>query len=411
MGDYRILTNARLFDGISAEVMAGASVAIEDGIIRDVSAQPIRTAKAEVVDLGDRFLMPGLIDCHFHAYAPTLDMNRLDRMPKPLLVSHAIAHLEGTLQRGFTTVRDPGGGDVGLCLAIEEGLVDGPRFYYGGKALSQTGGHGDMRPAHVVEPCRCAYSGVLCHVADGVDEVRRFCREELRKGAHHIKVMISGGIASPTDPIWMAQYTDEEIQAAVHEAQTRRKYVAAHCHTDDGAKRCLKNGVRSIEHGTMIRKATAEAIAASDDTFVVPTFSIMHQLVANGAAMGLSPDSIEKTAGVIELAEEALGHCARAGVKLGLGTDLFGADFQPFQSRELEYRCTVQEPIDVLRSATSINAEILQQEGKLGVIAPGARADLVAWKGDPVSDISVMSDPEAHLDLIMKGGAFKRRRV
>lgn len=411
MNDYLILRNARLFNGIDAEVTAGASVAIEAGMVREVSSQPIRSETAEVVDLDDRFLMPGLIDAHFHAYAPTLDMTKLDRMPKPLLVSHAISHLEGALQRGFTTVRDPAGGDIGLCLAVEEGLVDGPRFCYGGKALSQTGGHGDMRPAHVVEPCQCAYSGVLCHVADGVDEVRRFCREELRRGAHHIKVMISGGVASPTDPIWMAQYTDEEIQAAVYEAATRRKYVAAHCHTDDGARRCVKNGVRSIEHGTMIGADTAKMIAASQETYVVPTFSIMHQLVANGAAMGLSGESIEKTADIIELAEEALGHCARAGVKLGLGTDLFGADFQPFQSREFEYRCAVQEPIDVLRSATSINAEILQRDGELGRIEPGARADLVAWQGDPIDDITVMSEPEAHLDLIVKGGVFKRRRL
>ena len=145
-------------------------------------------------------------------------------------MSHARVILEGALQRGFTTVRDAGGGDIGLWMAIEEGWIEGPRFFFSGKAISQTGGHGDARPGTVVEPCGCSgYTGTLSLVADGVDEVRRAVREELRKGARQIKLFVSGGVVSPTDPIWMPQFADEEISAAVHEASTRRTYVMAHC--------------------------------------------------------------------------------------------------------------------------------------------------------------------------------------
>ena len=158
-------------------------------------------------------------------------------------------------------VRDPGGGDVGLSLAVEHGLVRGPRFLYGGKALSQTGGHGDMRPGVQEEPCNCAYSGVICQVVDGVDEVRKVARDELRKGADHVKVFISGGVASPSDPIWMPQFTNDELRAAVEEAATRRKYVIAHCHTDDGARRCVETGIRSIDHASHVTDETARLIA------------------------------------------------------------------------------------------------------------------------------------------------------
>lgn len=409
MNQYTVLHNARLFDGVNDEIPGAASVAIENGRIKEVSRQRIQSTAAASVDLGGRFLMPGLLDLHFHAYAPTLDIRSLDRMPAALLVSHAIKHLRGALYRGFTTVRDPGGGDIGLALAIDQQLIEGPRFHYGGKALSQTGGHGDMRPAHIEEPCPCAYSGVLTHVADGVDEVRKACREELRKGAHHIKLMISGGIASPTDPMWMAQYTDEEIQAAVYEAETRRKYVAAHCHTDDGARRCIKNGIRSIEHGTMIEAETAAMIAASDTTYVVPTLGVMHQLAAHGKEMGLGPESIEKTRGVIEMGLAAISHLQRAGAKIGLGTDLFGSQFHRYQSKEMEYRSAVQEPLEILRCATSVNAEIMMREGELGVVAEGALADLIAYDGDPVADIAIMSNPDENLSLIVKGGEILKQ--
>jgi imidazolonepropionase-like amidohydrolase len=306
-------------------------------------------------------------------------------------------------------VRDPGGGEVGLALAIEAGLINGPRFFFGGKALSQTGGHGDGRHPHH-ELCHCRFSDAISQVVDGEDEVRKACREELRKGADHIKLFISGGVTSSSDPIWMSQFSDAEVRAAVEEAASRRKYVAAHCLTDEGARRCVEHGIRSIEHGFSISMQTAQLIARSGTTYVVPTLAVLQQLNEHTRELGLSAQSIAKVAGAREAALEGIQNCARAGVKLGLGTDLFGPQYHPMQSREIELRCEIQPPIDVLRSATSINAEIIQRSGELGVIAAGARADLIALDENPLKNPGVFAKPGA-MPLIVKGGRFVRREL
>ena len=404
-----LLANCTLFDGIREETPAGMHVVVEDGRIREVADKP-PALDARVLDCGGRFLMPGLIDLHFHAYSASFNMQELDRMPKPLLVSYAIKHLQDAALRGFTTVRDPGGGDVGLALAIDRGLVQGPHFLYGGKALSQTGGHGDMRPGWQDEPCNCAYSGVLCQVVDGVDEVRKAAREELRKGAHHIKVFISGGVASPTDPIWMPQFTNEELRAAVDEAQTRRKYVVAHCHTDDGAQRCVAAGIRSIDHATHITDDTARKIAAAG-ACTVPTLAVVHEIMDVGAEAGMAQESLDKIAGMRERMFASIEACRRAGVKIGLGTDIFGTEFHDYQASEMRYRSQVDQPIDILRSATSVNAEIAQLEDEAGRIAPGYRADMILLNGNPLADLSIFERYRSEMPMIMKGGAFIKNEL
>jgi imidazolonepropionase-like amidohydrolase len=410
MGQMLVFKNAVVFDGRSEELLDGASVVVEGERIREVSPGDVSLDDAQVIDLEGKFLMPGLLDLHFHAYSISFNMHQLDHMPKPLLVSHSIKLLEGALQRGFTTVRDPGGGDVGLLLATESGLIDGPRFLYGGKALSQTGGHGDMRPMDEEAPCGCAYSGTLCQVVDGVDEVRKAAREELRKGAHHIKMFISGGVASPTDPIWMPQFTDEEIRAAVHEANTRRKYVVVHCHTDEGAQRSVRNGVRSIDHATEVNPDTAEMIANSGTAYTVPTLAVIRQILDFGPELGMYPESLEKVKPLWERMLTSVDNMHRAGVRMGMGTDLFGPDYHYLQSREFVYRAEVQPAIDVLRSATSINAEIAQMQGEIGEISAGAYADLIVLDGNPLEDLSIFQRPE-HMPLIMKGGELKRNQI
>lgn len=404
----KLLTHAVIFDGESDELIEGGSVLVEGDTIREVSAGTIQAASAEVIDCGGRFLMPGLVDAHFHAYSPTFDMHALDRMPRPLLAAYAFKHLRDTLQRGFTTVRDPGGGDVGLALALESKLVDGPRFLFGGKALSQTGGHGDMRHPHHEEPCNCAYSGTICRVVDGADAVRKVCRRELRKGADHVKVMISGGVASPSDPVWMAGFTDDELRAAVEEAERRRKYVLAHCHTDDGARRCVEVGIRSIEHATQISDTTAGVIAASGSTYTVPTLAVIHQIMEHGPAAGMPPESVAKVQGLREQMLASIESCRAADVKIGLGTDIFGTDYHDYQANEFRYRAEVDQPIDILRSATSINAEIMQRKGELGVVAAGARADLIVLETNPLEDITVFERFRTEMPLILKDGEVKR---
>ena len=411
MSNLMVLENCSVFDGVADEIRGGACLVTEGDTIREVGDRPAGLANARRIDCGGRFLMPGLIDLHFHAYSATFDLQWLDRMPKPLLVAHAFKHLQGTLERGFTTVRDPGGGDIGLSMAIERRLIRGPRFYYGGKALSQTGGHGDLRPAHHEEPCHCAYSGVISQVVDGADEVRRVARNELRKGADHIKMFVSGGVASPTDPIWMPQFTNAELTVAVEEARTRRKYVIAHCHTDDGARRCVEVGIRSIDHATMVSDATARLIADSGTSYTVPTLAVIHQVTESGAAAGMPPESIAKVKGILGQMLASIEACRRAGVKMGLGTDIFGTDFHDMQANEFRYRAEVDRPIDILRSATSVNAEIMQRKGELGVIAPGAKADMILLDGDPLQDISIFERFRTHMPLIVKGGELMRNEI
>ena len=404
-----VFDNCRIFDGHGPEYIEDHRVVVAEGRIQALEPMSGRAPQdAEVVDCGGRVLMPGLIDCHFHAYGVSFSFYELDRMPRELLAQHGAKTMRDTLHRGFTTIRDAAGADIGLWMALEQGLIEGPRLFYPGRALSQTGGHGDMRPGDKIEAtsCACGYMGGLTVTADGPDEVRKAVREELRKGAHQIKIFISGGVVSPTDPLWMPQYSDEEVRAAVEEAATRRTYVMAHCHTDDGARRCVELGVRTIEHGSEILDDTAAAIVEAG-AYVVPTLSVMHVIKDFAGELGLPSSSHGKILRVHETMLASMETCARHGVKLGLGSDLLSHEYMKLQGREFAYRGEVHPPLEVLRSATSINAEILRQEGRLGCIAPDAHADLLVLEGDPMKNLSLFADT-ANIPVIMKAGNFIR---
>jgi imidazolonepropionase-like amidohydrolase len=406
-----VFSDARVFDGVCAEVGDPRHVVVEDGRIREVTASRPQLSGATVVPCGRRFLMPGLIDAHFHACSPSWDVRASDRMPPSLMAFHAGRILADTLDRGFTTVRDAAGADFGLARALELGLIRGPRLRYAGRALSQSGGHGDMRAIDETPLCDChGYAGLLARTVDGVEDMRRAVREELRRGAHQIKLFVSGGVLSPADPIWMPQFSDEEIRVAVEEARTRRVYVMAHCHTDAGAARCAALGVRSIEHGTLIESdETARSIAAAE-AMVVPTLSVGDALSQPNGARKISPAMLQKRRSLGDAALRAIEVCRRNGVKLGLGTDLFDYESHPRQGGELELRARVDKPIDVLRSATSINAELLQLQGEIGVIAAGAHADLLVLDFDPLEDLSQFRH-KARMPVVMKAGEFVRNEL
>ena len=406
-----LFENCVVFDGVSAEPREGMTVVVEDGIVREVADGPVRApADAQHVSVAGRTLMPGLIDAHFHACLADLDIPALDDMPASLLYQHARHNLEGALRRGFTTVRDAGGADLGLALATERGLIAGPRVLFAGRGLSQTGGHGDMRSRTRFEPCGCAgYRGAITRVADGVDAVRLAAREELRKGAHQIKMMVSGGVLSPADPVWMDQYSDAEIRAGVEEAATRRTYVMAHAHTASAVRRCADLGVRSIEHGTLIDAGAAEAAAAAG-AFVVPTLVTIFAMIESGAEFGLPGIFADKLQGLGEEGLRSLEICRAAGVPMGFGTDLLGP-LQDRQSREFLIRSEVLAPLDVLRSATSINAALVNRAGSLGTIAPGAVADILVVDGDPLTDLGLLQEQGRHLPAIMKDGRFHKNTL
>ena len=406
-----VFEGCRVFDGVSADPRENATVVVEDGRIKEVADGAVRApADAERVACAGRTLMPGLIDAHFHALLMDLNIPSLDDLPASLIYQHARHSLEGALRRGFTTVRDAGGADLGLALAVERGLIAGSRVLFSGRGLSQTGGHGDMRSQTRFEPCGCAgYHGIITQVADGVDAVRQAVREELRKGAHQIKMMVSGGVLSPTDPIWMDQYSDEEIRVGVEEAATRRTYVMAHSHTASAVRRCAALGVRSIEHGTQIDAEAAE-VAAEAGAFVVPTLVTIFAMLESGAEFGLPKIFADKLQGLGDDGLRSLEICQAAGVPMGFGTDLLGP-LQDRQSQEFLIRSEVLEPVDVLRSATSINAALVQRSGELGTIAPGAIADILVVDGDPLSDLGLLQEQGRHIPVIMKDGRFHKNAL
>ena len=405
-----IFANCAVLDGTHKERREDHHVLVEGDRIREVADRPIKSDVACTIDLEGRTLMPGLIDAHVHVLAVDAALARLSDRPVTLLTLQAAKVLEEMLQRGFTTIRDAGGADGGLAEAVEEGLVRGPRIFPSGSALSQTGGHGDTRPrTQSVVTCACCEGGAaMSRIADGVTECRRAARDELRKGATQIKILASGGVASPYDPIWNLQYSEEEVRAIVEEAQAWHTYVLAHAYSPEAIRRSIDFGVRSIEHGNLIDRTTAEHVAGAD-AFVVPTLVTYDALHCFGKEFGLPEGSMAKLAEVREAGLGSLEILQRAGVKIGYGTDLLGP-MHRYQSREFVIRAEAMAAFDIIRSATTVNAELLNRAGELGVVAPGARADLIAVDGNPLADISLLDGQGEHLIHIMKDGALCKRK-
>lgn len=408
-----IFRAARVFDGDSA-TLKHANVVIEGCLIREVSDRPAEK-DADVIECGGRVLMPGLIDAHVHVYAAGLNIVRVAQSPVSYLAHYAAKFLRSSLDRGFTTVRDVGGADIGIALAIKDGLLDRvPRLFYGGRVISQTGGHGDFRPGdHSLDAahyCGCSYhSDPMAVIADGADAVRKAVREELRRGASHIKIMGSGGVASPTDPLDRCQYSDDEIRAAVDEADRAGSYIAAHCHPKEAVRRAAAMGVRSIEHATLIDAPTADFVAEKG-SFTVPTISTLVALLEEGESLGFPKVSMEKLRRVADSTLGSLQIMQRAGVKMGLGTDLLGS-LHVRQSTEFTLRAKMLPGIDVLRSACVVNAELMGQRGRLGCIREGALADVLVLDGNPLEDMGVLGSGGDRMLVIMKDGMFHKRMI
>lgn len=416
MNTPTLITNARLFDG--TDLQPGLWWLRVDGD-RITALQPAPLAappEARVIDAGGRLLMPGLIDAHVHAFASDVSVAKVEALGEAYRTAHAVHMLQHALDCGFTTVRDIGGGNYSLYRALEDGLVVGPRFFYAGRVLSMTGGHGDMRlreeRPRYDSACGCA-GGVLSNafavMADGVPEVLKAVREELRQGAHCIKIMGSGGVASPTDPIWMNQYREDEIRAIVGECTERRTYVSSHCHPASAVRRSVAFGVRTIEHGTLIDEAAAQAVAEAG-AYVVPTMVIIAALVEEGRRLGFPPESQHKAEIVWQQALQGLEVMKRAGVRVCYGTDLLGALYTQ-QCREFTLRSQAFTPLELLRQATSIPADMMLLQGQIGCVAPGAYADLLLVDGDPLADIGVLAADGRHLAWVMRGGELVRQRA
>jgi imidazolonepropionase-like amidohydrolase len=309
-----------------------------------------------------------------------------------------------TVERGFTTVRDLGGDVNGLIRAIRRGATVGPRIVRAGLMMSQTGGHGDAQGGpRDVPHCACSLSADwISIVADGPDAVRKASRHLLRDGSDFLKIHVSGGVATPSDPIDSLQYTPEEVRAAVVEADHRGTYVAAHAYLPEAIAMAVREGVRTIEHGNLIDAETARLVAASGAVMVptLVTYKAMHDV---GAELGLPQTNLDKNEVVYESGLESLQIASDAGVTLGFGTDLIG-ETQEMQNHELAIRAEVESAEAVLRSMWQVNPALCRMTGEIGVIAPGAHGDLVISTVDPLDDLAAFADHERAVTHVIQSG-------
>jgi imidazolonepropionase-like amidohydrolase len=409
--DSILFTHAAVLDAARGQLVPDRHVLVEGGSIREVSDRPIKAAGTRVIDLAGRTLMPGMIDCHVHVLASAYNLGAVANLPNVFATLRAVPILKGMLMRGFTTVRDAGGADWNLMQAIASGLIEGPRIFPSGRALSQTGGHGDFRPrSDSLDSCACAQKvGAIARVVDGVDACRLAVREEIQKGATQIKIMASGGVASPNDPIHFLGYSVDEVRAIVEEAANADTYVMAHAYTGRAIRRAVECGVRTIEHGNLV-DADAARVMAERRAYAVPTLITYEALANEGAQLGLPAESVAKIEAARVGGLKSLEIYRDAGVAMAFGTDLLGESHR-LQSEELRIRAEVLGTAETLRAATVVSAEVLRQPGKLGVVAAGAVADLLVVDGDPLKDIGCLLGQGDRLALIMQGGRLVKNTL
>lgn len=401
-----ILENVAVFDPATKTRQTRANVCIGEGKIAAIGDIPASFSNARRIHLPGHTVLPGFFDLHVHVVSSNLNLSANARMPNFLAAVRSLPILRGMLNRGFTTVRDAGGADFGMCEAISSGVLVGPRILSSGKALSQTGGHGDFRKRNDIldDACGClGRQGSISRVVDGVDAMRLAVREEILKGASQIKIMASGGVASPNDPITNTQYSVDEIRAAVEEAEAAGTYVMAHAYTSRAVRRAVEAGVKCIEHGNLIDEETARLLVERG-VAVVPTLATLDHLLEKGPSLGFPAESLAKIDAARAVGRQALALMMREGVTVGFGSDMLGEELHAYQSDEFAVRAKVVGNVEALRSATCIAAEITRDKGARGTMSVGAAADLVVVTGDPVEDISLLLGQGEHIPYVIKDG-------
>jgi len=405
-----LFTGGRILDAEAGVLRDGLNVLVSGDRIAEVAANISAPADATVIDLAGKVLMPGLIDCHVHVVAETLDLWGNMIAPSSLAALRSARVMAEALQRGFTTLRDLGGADYGLVQAVNEGLIHGPRLIICGKGLTTTGGHADLRTRTDDRPGIFSDRlGSMGLIVDGVDNVRAACRTMIKEGANFIKVMANGGVSSPNDPIHSIQYSREEILAMVEEADNAGLYVAAHVYTDKAIARCVELGVHSLEHCNLIEPDTARK-AAERGCIAVPTLVAYDALHIEGEALGLGAAEFAKIEVVRSGGLRSLEVMRDAGLPMAFGSDLLG-QLRKYHGMEFELLAKILTPAEIIRSATIIGARLCRLEGQVGVIAAGAFADLLVVDGDPLSDINLLQGDGIHMPAIMANGRFAKKAL
>lgn len=395
-----VIRNAKRLDVEKMTFVEDGPLVADSGRIVSID----ENARADVeIDAKGSFMLPGFIDAHVHFRLATLDFAKLQRWSEVEFGIVMARLAKETLRRGFTTVRDLGGDVEGLIRAIRSGSAQGPRIFRAGRMLSQTGGHGDAESGpRPVPTCACEMRHTAFGiVADGPDAVRKAARHNLRDGSDFLKIHVSGGVASPADPLESVQYTPDEIAAACEEARHRQTYVAAHAYSAESIIMAVENGVHTIEHGNMIDAKAAAAIV-QQGAVMVPTLSTYEAMDLIGRKMGFPAANLAKNNKVLEAGLRSLEIAREAHVTLGWGTDLIG-ESQPRQRREFAIRAEVETPEEILRSMYVVNPKLCGLAGEIGTLTPGAAADIVLTKVNPLENISALGEDDAIERVIYRG--------
>ncbi|MBM4891666.1 amidohydrolase family protein [Vibrio parahaemolyticus] len=417
-----LITNVDIFDGVNEELTEDANVLVVDNLIKTISTDDINYEGATVIDGNGRTMIPGLSDAHTHIMWTDDIETLIYGAPEGWSGTLAGVNAAEMLQRGFTTIRDNGGPAFGLKKAIDENIVPGPRILPAGAFISQTSGHGDydkrmfyMSP-HFTGQIDKAYIRGWTIIADGVPEVQKASRDVFRSGATHLKIFGSGSITGAHDPLDVTEYTYDELKAIVTEAENWGTYAAIHAYSDKGIQTAIKAGVKSIEHGLFASEETMKMMKKNDVWF--STQFLAFSLPPEKA--GMKGDSVPKYLKAQQGAQNGYERAKKLGVKMTFGTDILGSlTLHRMQNREFIARSKYFTPYEILKQATSQNAELFElsgerhpyKEGKLGVIQEGAYADLLLVDGNPLEDISILALPATNLDLIMKDGVVYKNQL
>src|SRR6516164_682856 len=400
-----LFKNANLVLAGFANLQPNRDVLVKDKVIDSMSSEPIEPGDAMVIDVAGKTLMPGLIDAHAHITGLNLNPRNISYPPSEIALASS-NYLRNSLMDGFTSIREAGGADHSIAWLLAKRTIVGPRLFYSGRALTQTGGGADFRtPNELIDPCgHVSPFSVMSVIADGIDQVRKAAREELRKGATQIKLFASGGVVFPSEAhSTIYEYSEPELQAIVEEAKSRGTYVMAHVYTDEGIRRCLRAGVRSIEHGNFASEDTV-AMMSEYGAYLDPTFISLVQRIESASENHLPDSIVDNLRQTVARGKQVYRWARQYNVPIAFGTDLWGPEAQKSQLREFEIRMELDTAANIIQSATITNAALLMQEGKLGTIAAGACADLLIVDGDPLTDLRVMLEPAKNLKFVMKDG-------
>lgn len=417
-----LINNVNIFDGKENKLTKG-NILIEENLIKAISTDAILTNPEDeiiIIDGKGKYVMPGLIDAHSHLLFESISQTQAMMYDYAFLNLFAAKAAEKQLLRGFTTVRDLGGGSLTLSKAIDMGLIVGPRVYSSGAFISQTGGHGDFGlptdvPRKIGEMSYAEKNGMVA-VADGTDQVLLRSREQLRQGATQLKLMAGGGVASNYDPLDVMQYTEAEFKAAISAAENWGTYVTVHAYTPVAIKTAILAGVKCIEHGQLADEATVKLMAEKGIWWSLQPFLDDEEAIPFPEGSANRIKQLEMTNGT----DNSYKLAKKYKIKLAWGTDcLFDSTLAGKQGKQLSKMARWFTPFETLKMATSNNAELLAmcgkrnpyQAGKLGEISQGAYADLIIVDGNPLENLKLIEDPENNFKVIMKNGVIYKNTL